>query len=330
MRGGMCKPTPFYFHFLQERDYGSDYFNPNPLSVISMIVFVTIAICCQLAIELKRFLMNRKDQQVDRLAVSAVFQLENAIVKLKYEVNCGSEMPIELDQHVTKKQTPVYKSRQIFVREVCDKQPSLKMNELLKVESLTSSVSQAPSKAQQQGQRENGVENEQIVTTDNNQCTVEAFQELKQNIKLNSSREIVSFTTKTRCSIDASMPSTINRLHHVSETPIIKALSCENGSMFVNKFKDFNNRGVTEQHNGQESNQVQIGCQDRMEMGSEFLFEEDTRTLSQKIKSNKTVSLSSIANNKPSRIQVFFIIQANITSYILIIFVTDTFVCKAT
>jgi hypothetical protein len=86
--GGMASPTPYYYYILQG--------NQEPVYVVSMIqsmmlaAFVAIIILCQGAIEVKRFLMNRDENRVDQLAVSALVQIEEATKRLR------SQPPTEL------------------------------------------------------------------------------------------------------------------------------------------------------------------------------------------------------------------------------------------
>jgi hypothetical protein len=84
----MASPTPYYYYILQG--------NQEPVYVASMIqslmlaAFVAIIILCQGAIEVKRFLMNRDENRVDQLAISALVQIEEATKRLR------SQPPTEL------------------------------------------------------------------------------------------------------------------------------------------------------------------------------------------------------------------------------------------
>ena len=81
LKGGLCRPTPLYHYilneFVEEDDIGS-YIQSTML-----VLFVSVIITCQVAIEVKRFRIRRAERRVDDLAASAMKQVEEAVRKLK-------------------------------------------------------------------------------------------------------------------------------------------------------------------------------------------------------------------------------------------------------
>jgi hypothetical protein len=79
--GGMCRPAHIYFYLLQvpaEKEKSKASF----FSVISVTVFVVIIICCQVAVEIKRFLMIRAEEKAEQLAVHALKEIREARMRL--------------------------------------------------------------------------------------------------------------------------------------------------------------------------------------------------------------------------------------------------------
>ena len=68
----MCRPAHIYFYLLRvsvEREKSKASF----FSVISVVVFIAIIISCQIAVEIKRYLMIEAEENADRLAISSTF-----------------------------------------------------------------------------------------------------------------------------------------------------------------------------------------------------------------------------------------------------------------
>lgn len=52
------------------------------LSVISVIVFVSIIICCQIAVEIKRYLVIKAEEKAERVAISAFKEMGEARMRM--------------------------------------------------------------------------------------------------------------------------------------------------------------------------------------------------------------------------------------------------------
>jgi hypothetical protein len=84
LQGGFCRPTPLYNYILQENKNQDD---PGQFQVqsLNIMIFILIITLCQLAIEMKKFLINKEENRIDQIAVSALRQMENATVRLNRE-----------------------------------------------------------------------------------------------------------------------------------------------------------------------------------------------------------------------------------------------------
>ena len=82
LKGGMCRPTPFYNYILQEyKDEDSSH--DTIIQSLMLCLFVAVIILCQAVLEIKRLMLRRAERRVDVLAVSALKQMEEAAKKLK-------------------------------------------------------------------------------------------------------------------------------------------------------------------------------------------------------------------------------------------------------
>ena len=81
LKGGMCRPTPLYHYILNEFKEENDI--DSYIQSTMLVIFVSVIITCQVAIEAKRFLIRRAERKVDDLAASAMKQVEEAVRKLK-------------------------------------------------------------------------------------------------------------------------------------------------------------------------------------------------------------------------------------------------------
>jgi hypothetical protein len=83
MAGGyMCRPTPLRLYFLQENLGATTEYYGSVLSNLTMFAFASVIIVCQLVIEIKRYVIIRKEKRADELAAAAVRQIQNATLRL--------------------------------------------------------------------------------------------------------------------------------------------------------------------------------------------------------------------------------------------------------
>ena len=75
-------PEALYYYFLQEEPE-QKVIPPSYLAVTSITSFFVIILGCQVAIELKKFWMNRADDEADQLAAEAHKNLRQAKQRLQ-------------------------------------------------------------------------------------------------------------------------------------------------------------------------------------------------------------------------------------------------------
>jgi hypothetical protein len=91
LRGGMCRPTPFYNYILQE--YKDEDSLDTIIQSLMLLLFVIVIVLSQAVLEIKRFMLRRAEMKVDVLAVSALKQMEEAAKKLR------RKPPLQLGGH---------------------------------------------------------------------------------------------------------------------------------------------------------------------------------------------------------------------------------------
>ena len=84
--GGICRSTSIYEYLLQSAIKREELEN-SFLSVISVVVFAVITITCQIAVELKRYLINREDRKTERLAVEALKGMSKTREKMNTDLD---------------------------------------------------------------------------------------------------------------------------------------------------------------------------------------------------------------------------------------------------
>ena len=77
MEAGMCRPTPLY-HYLLNQDHDQKNDKPSIVSVLSSLISFSIILVCQIAIETKRFLVNREETKANRVVEMAQKQMSEA------------------------------------------------------------------------------------------------------------------------------------------------------------------------------------------------------------------------------------------------------------
>ena len=86
--GGMCRPAHIYFYLLQvpvEKEKSKASF----FSVISVIAFAVIIFCCQIAVEIKRYLMIQAEETADRCQFQQHFMSSFFIQKCFLQLFCA-------------------------------------------------------------------------------------------------------------------------------------------------------------------------------------------------------------------------------------------------
>jgi len=81
---GSCRKTRIYNYFLMDT-IKADLDEPSMLSGITWISYGILILICQISIEIKRFLLNKADEEADNLAFFANRQLQDAMSKIKIQ-----------------------------------------------------------------------------------------------------------------------------------------------------------------------------------------------------------------------------------------------------
>ena len=78
----MCQPTPLHIYLLQETEE-EVIFQKSLITNAAIAMFVILIAGCQIAIEVKIFMMNREDAKAEELAEAALRQIRKAKQKLE-------------------------------------------------------------------------------------------------------------------------------------------------------------------------------------------------------------------------------------------------------
>ncbi len=84
---GSCRKSKIYNYFLMD-NLQVDEDKPSMLSGVTWVIYGILIMICQISIEIKRFLLNKADHNVDNLALLATKQLQDALSKLQIQKDC--------------------------------------------------------------------------------------------------------------------------------------------------------------------------------------------------------------------------------------------------
>jgi hypothetical protein len=84
---GSCRKSKIYNYFLMD-NLQVDEDKPSMLSGVTWVIYGILIMIWQISIEIKRYLLNKADCNVDNLALLATKQLQDALSKLQIQIDC--------------------------------------------------------------------------------------------------------------------------------------------------------------------------------------------------------------------------------------------------